>query len=234
MIGIIGAESEEVNALISRLTSTKSVRCAAFDYIEARHKALSVVVVQCGVGKVAATCCCQAMLCAYPIDCVIFTGIAGATNSSLSIGDVVISRDTVQHDFDVTAFGRELGEVPSPGVRYVTADKNLVSLALESANKLVELGKIGKVQVGRIMTGDQFIADSEKTKLLASIFSGDAVEMEGAAVAQTCSWNDVPFVIVRTISDGGDSGAKVSFEAFIVKASRISADIVIGMLDRML
>ena len=145
---------------------------------------------------------------------VIFTGVAGGVAPGLKVGDIVVSRDALQHDADVRALGYALGEVPGEPLSWA-ADETLQEVALASAQALTEVtaGAV-KVVSGRVLSGDQFIADKGKVTFLFETFGGACAEMEGAAVAQVCSRAGVPFVIVRSLSDSADGGAEVDFRAF--------------------
>lgn len=232
-VGVIGAEEAEVLPLLEAVEVHDEVHRACFTYYRATYEGRPLVITRCGIGKVAAAVCSQILVGEFGVGSVIFTGIAGALDPSLRVGDIVISLDTVQHDFDASAFGRELGEVPPPGQRIVKADEGMVRLALSAVDDMAWPEGRPTVVVGRILTGDQFIADLEKVRWMRATFQGHVAEMEGAAVAQTCSWSNVPFVIVRSISDGADGDAKVSFETFIDMVGKRSAALVLGMIGRM-
>lgn len=135
----------------------------------------------------------------------------------------------VQHDVDLTAFGRPMGLIPGNNSIEFKADKNLIDIAYESAVKV--LGK-DKVKIGRIATGDQFIADKDRVKMIGEIFEASAVEMEGGAVAQVAQLYNVPFVVLRAVSDKADGSAKMTYEDFVVVAADNSANIVKEMLKR--
>ena len=165
----------------------------------------------------------------FEVESIIFTGVAGAIDNKLNIADIVISKDLVQHDVDLTAFGRPMGLIPGNNSIEFKADKNLIDIAYESAVKV--LGK-DKVKIGRIATGDQFIADKDRVKMIGEIFEASAVEMEGGAVAQVAQLYNVPFVVLRAVSDKADGSAKMTYEDFVVVAADNSANIVKEMLKR--
>lgn len=185
----------------------------------------SVTLLRAGVGKA-----CAAMAAQYAVDrerpdYLIVTGIAGSIRPGLALGDVVVSRDCVQHDLDVTALGIPLGQVPFTDYRFLAADSKLLALAL--ATPLA--GQ--RVVAGRILTGDQFIAaaDAAAQRRLRSL-QGDVVEMEGAAIALVAAINRVPFVIIRSVSDRADAGAPADFSACLRRAAANSYAICAGIL----
>ena len=165
------------------------------------------VICKSGVGKVLAAMVCQKLIDLYEPSCIIFTGVAGALNDKLDIGDVIISKDCIQHDIDGRALGFERGTLLFSNQKIFTADKKLVSLALAAkvdGHKLYE---------GRVLTGDQFFthSDIESHAYLKTEMQGDCIEMEGAAIAVVASENKLPFVIVRTVSDKADGSAAEDF-----------------------
>ena len=191
-----------------------------------RYGAAEVTLLRGGVGKASA-----AMVAQYAIDrfapgYLIMTGIAGGLRSWLALGDVVVSRDCVQHDLDVTALGIPLGQVPFTEHRFLAADPRLVELALATPVP----GQ--RVVAGRILTGDQFItaADAARMERLHSL-DGDAVEMEGAAVAFVASVNRIPFVIIRSVSDHADAAAPADFRVWLRRAAANSYAVCAGILD---
>lgn len=185
-----------------------------------------VVVVRSGIGKVNAAVCTQILIDDFNVDAVINTGIAGGVYSEINVGDVVISTDLVHHDFDTTAFGYEIGQVPRMDVYSFKADEKLVNIALNSAKALEGFN----VYTGRIISGDQFINSREKIKFFREKFDAYAVEMEGAAIAHVCYLNSVPFVVLRSISDKADGSAHVDYPTFMNKAIENSIGILSNML----
>lgn len=226
-IGIIGALEQELEILKSSLTSVSVIKRAGTEYVTGELLNKKVTLAKCGVGKVNAAVCAQILADFYHPDCVINTGAAGAIADYLNIGDVVISTDLVMHDFDVTPV---FPDYKTP-VKYTYADERLVAIAAEAARELTQGGVT--IHAGRIATGDRFICESEIKKALWTEYRALCVEMEGAAVAQACYMNKIPFVIVRAVSDKADEGAKVSFENFMAEASKNSSRIILGMIKRL-
>ena len=214
-IGIIGAMQEEVEVLINSVKVDSIKEKAGMKYYQGTLNEKEVVIVKCGIGKVNAAVCAQGLIDEFDVDALINTGVAGSLNNDINIGDIVISKDTVNHDFDTTAFGDEYGVISYMDTSFFEADERLIEKAKESCIKVnKELG----VFVGRVLSGDQFIASEEKKQWLIKQFSGFCVEMEGAAIGQTAHLNKVPFVILRAISDKGDNSAEMNYEEFKIMA----------------
>lgn len=216
---------EEVEQLLDALADTEKTRRGAFTLYAGTLSGKRVLVAQCGIGKVNAAALAQ-ILVLEGTKQLIFTGVAGGLAPGLAVGDIVVSTDAVQHDVDVRALGYALGEVPGEGLSW-PADKTLQRAALKAAQALGEV----KVVAGRVLSGDQFIADREQGRALYRTFHGLCAEMEGAAVAQICSRAGVPFVIVRSISDSADGGAEGDFRSFTPLAARRAKAVVLGMLE---
>lgn len=228
MIGIIGAMEEEVVELRELMTEVEEHNIASIVYYKGLLENKNIVLVEGGIGKVNSSVCTTILIERFKVEKVIFTGVAGGIGKNIEVGDIVISKDLVQHDFDLSAFGRKLGDIPRMEVGSFKADENLISLAKESALKIF---KPEQVRIGRVLSGDQFINNIEKIESLETIFSGEAVEMEGASVAQVCYLFNVPFVVIRAISDKAGDEAQVDFKSFIELAARNSKKIVVNMLN---
>lgn len=186
-----------------------------------------LIVAVCGIGKVNAAMCAQTMIVKYAPGRIINTGVAGTLSPPIGIGDVVIASDVVEHDFDTTAFGDEPGLIPGLGTVKMHCSERLSMSELRNA-ALDVLGESGaKVFRGVIASGDQFIADAEKKRQIVERFGAVACEMEGGAVGQVCTANQVPFAVVRTISDSADGGAVEDYPAFAKKSAELSARIVL-------
>lgn len=191
-----------------------------------------MVVVKSGIGKVNAARCTQIMIDNFHPDYIINSGIAGGIDASLSVGDIIIGEELVQHDFDVTAFGHAKGylctgerdDVPT----VFHSDKKLVYL-LESSAK--EAGGSGKVRTGRIASGDIFVADRTLKESISHEFKAAAAEMEGAAIAQTAAYADIPFVVLRVISDQADGEAAESFETFEKQTAELSSAVIQNLIN---
>ncbi|MEJ2291507.1 MAG: 5'-methylthioadenosine/adenosylhomocysteine nucleosidase [Deinococcales bacterium] len=224
---VIGAMDEELEALLADLQEPNRERHGPFTVHRGRLEGRSVALARCGVGKVNAAALTQALL-ALGASRVIFTGVAGALRPGLQVGDLVVSRDALQHDLDVTALGYRLGEVPGEAWSW-PADPELTRLALEAAGELDGVSAV----LGRVASGDQFIADPRRVERLRDVFEADCAEMEGAAAAQVCAKWGVPYVIVRSISDTADHTAEVDFRAFTPLAAARAKRVVRGILRRL-
>jgi adenosylhomocysteine nucleosidase len=214
MIGIIGAMEEEVKNIIEEMVNPKQKTIAGMVFWQGDFHGRPTVSVICGIGKVNAAVCAQLLITVYKVERIIFTGVAGALDPDVKVGDVVISRDCIQHDIDVTGSGYDFGVIPRMETNIFMADSEMVKLAVAAGKKLEEEGLSLRVHVGRVLSGDQYVCNREKSRWLHTYFSGTCVEMEGAAVAQVCYLNKVPFVIIRSISDGADDDAETTYERF--------------------
>lgn len=224
VFGIIGAMQEEVDLFIADLVDTKEYHFANLVCFKGKLHSKEVVVVKSGAGKVNAAICTQLLIDKFEVSKVIFTGVAGALNKNLKIFDVVVSRETIQHDLDAVSLGYEKGQIPFTNLKSISASEELVDLALVCAKEL----NVNAIS-GKILTGDQFISDSE----LIKCFGGDCVDMESAAVAYTCFVNQIPHVIVRSISDNADGSAHKNFSEFLLVAAENSKKLVEKMIDKM-
>ena len=209
--GIIGALAEEVALLKKEMKETKTTTISGMDFYEGQLDGKKVVVVQCGIGKVNAGICAQTLINTFGANRIINTGVAGSLDAKIDIGDIVVSVDAVQHDFDLTPLRYAPGEIYDTGVIAFPADENMrkdvVNAAKECAPEI-------HIFEGRICTGDQFIASKEQKKNIVSKFGGLCCEMEGGAIAQVCYLNKIPFVIIRAISDKADDSEEMSYEEF--------------------
>lgn len=218
---------EEIEALQAAMAGTTTTREGPFRLFRGELAARPAVVARCGVGKVNAAALTQTLL-LRGVTRVVFTGVAGALDPALAVGDVVVSEDAVQYDVDVRALGYEAGEVPGSG-RAWPADEDLVRAALAAAG---ELRGVRAVR-GRVASGDRFLADAAEAADVRSRFGAACVEMEGAAVAQLCAAWGVPFVIIRSISDTADHEAQIDFRAFTRTAAEHAKTVVEGILTRL-
>ena len=209
-LGIIGAMRIEVETLVEQMQNVTTQTHAWSTYYEGTLEGLPVVIVQCGVGKVNAAMCAQILCSCYGVTHLVNTGIAGSLCADLDIGDLVVSRDAMYHDFDCNAFGYPHGKVPGMDVIAFPADETMIRHAFAAAESV----NSGHTKMGRIASGDQFVASKElKDKIIATT-QGLCTEMEGAAIAQTAYRNGIPFVILRAISDKADDSAEMDYPTF--------------------
>jgi adenosylhomocysteine nucleosidase len=233
-IGIIGAMEVEVQTIVAAMTSSagtgqaKKIESAKLTFYEGELNGINAVVVKSGVGKVNAALCAQRLILEFGVTHVINTGIAGAVAQGLSVFDVVVSTDAMYHDVDAVCFGYKPGQIPQMETYQFPADK-LLAASAEKAFRSTEFSKKYKLFKGRVASGDQFVSDSGVKNRIRSICNPACVEMEGAAVAHACWINNVPFVIIRSMSDTADDGGETS-SAFNEKTcADESASIVIRM-----
>ena len=227
VIGIIGAMEEEILLIKNHINNLVEEEIASIKFYFGEIDNKKVVLTQSGIGKVNSAVTATLLIEKFNVSGIVFTGVAGGVNSDLNIGDIVVSTDLVQHDFDLTSFGRKMGEIPNVKTLSIFADKNLIEIA---NNSISEIG-LNFVN-GRIISGDQFINSKEKIKELRDVFNADAVEMEGASVAQVCYLFNTPFVVIRSISDKADDNSHVDFNEFVKIAADNSAKIVLKMMEK--
>ena len=226
-IAIMGAMSEEVAPILEKLGSYTTTEYAGNKYYEATYKGVDVVVAYSKIGKVFSTLTATTLIEHFGCEKLLFSGVAGAINPELKVGDLIVATKLSQHDLDITAFGHPYGYVPE-GKVFVETDTKLLALAKEVAS---ELGK--KVKEGVIATGDQFVADEARKNWIGETFGADALEMEGGSVAVVCDALGIPFFILRAISDAADMDASFSFDEFLETSAIESAEFVMKMLDKL-
>lgn len=220
-LGIIGAMAVEVEQLKGEMESLTVKHHAGMAFYDGILEGMDAVVVQCGVGKVNAAMCAQILCSVFGVTHLVNTGIAGSLCADLDIGDLVVSTDAMYHDFDCVNFGYPLGQVPGMDVRTFPADKMMIDYAFAAA----ETVNPGHTKKGRIATGDQFVAGKELKDRIISNTQGLCTEMEGAAIAQTAYRNQVPFVILRAISDKADNSATMDYPTFERNAAHRCAEV---------
>ena len=229
VIGIIGAMDEEVKNLKEIISDVKVDTFASMDFYQGKISGNDVVVVRSGIGKVNAAICAQILIDKFDVSVIINTGIAGSLNADINIGDIVLSKDTLQHDMDATAFGYDLSVIPRMEESVFKGDTDLIELA----KKVCEENLEGiNVFTGRVVSGDQFISDKNKKNQLIENFKGDCTEMEGAAIAHAAYLNNIPFLIIRAISDKADDSAEMDYPEFEAMAIQNSVKILKAMVEK--
>jgi adenosylhomocysteine/aminodeoxyfutalosine nucleosidase len=226
-IAIMGAMPEEIAPILEKLGTYKTTQYAKNTYYEASYKGVDLVIAYSKIGKVFSTLTATTMIEHFDAQKLLFSGVAGAISPTLKVGDLIVANRLSQHDLDITAFGHPFGFVPE-GAVFVEADKEMIELSKEVAH---EMGKT--VQEGTIATGDQFVANEERKNWIGDTFKADALEMEGGSVAVVCNALDIPFFILRAISDAADMDASFSFEEFLETSAIISAEFVMKMIDKL-
>ncbi len=226
MIAILGALDGEIETITRALREYTTHRFGTYEFRTGTIDRVEVVVGKSGVGKARAAMVTQYLIDHFPLTKLVFTGLAGSINPDIRIGDTLVATDCLQHDIDASPLGFARGEIPYEGVRVFAADPELV----ERASQVLPAS--GRVHRGRILTGDQFIDRNglQSMNYLRTDLAGDAVEMEGASVASVCSFNGIPFCLVRTISDEANQDAKVDFERFLPVASANSMHFIRALI----
>ena len=224
-IAIMGAMPEEVEPIVSALDNVTKILYGANTYYEGTYNGQEVVVAYSKIGKVFATLTATILIEKFACDTLLFSGVAGAISNDLKIGDLIIAEGLCQHDLDITAFGHPFGYVPE-GEVCISTDVTLRNVAKEVAK-----AKGLTLKEGVIATGDQFVHNAERKNWIGDTFKADALEMEGASVAVVCSSLDVPFFILRAISDSADMDASFNFDEFLESSAKISADFILSMVE---
>jgi len=225
-IAIMGAMQEEIEPLLEFFSDVVVEEYGANKYYKCRYNSHDIVIAYSKIGKVFASLTATTMIEKFGAQILLFSGVAGAISSDLKIGDLIVATKLCQHDLDITAFGHPSGYVPEGSV-YVDSDKELLELSKSVAN---ELGII--LKEGIIATGDQFVADYARKEWIETTFKADALEMEGASVAVVCQALEVPFFILRAISDSADDDAGFDFDEFLKTSAKTSAQFVVKMLEK--
>ena len=229
-IGIIGAMDLEVDALKAQMHKEKEITRAGMTFCEGTLNGAQVVIVKCGIGKVNAGMCVQILADLFEVTHVINTGVAGSLNADLDIGDILISTDAVYHDFDATIFGYAPGQVPGTPAAEFAADSRVTQLAMESCQAVCP---DITCRSGRVVTGDQFVSSKEVKDRLINVFGGFCTEMEGCAIAHAATLNNLPFVIIRAISDKADDSAEMDYPTFERAAAKHSAALVADLVQKL-
>lgn len=220
MIGIIVAEEEELLAIKETMSNIDEVRIFEKVFYKGKIENKNVIVVKSNVGKVNSGRSCQMLIDKFNPSLVINIGTAGSVDNRLEIGDVVVADKLYQYDFDVTPFGRKIGEIENIG-EYIKTDDNL----LELFNGL-------DIVIGSIASGDKFIVDREEKDNIRNTFNALCIEMEGASIAQVCYLCKVPFLVIRSITDKLDGSSKIDFESFLTSSSKKASEILKELLKK--
>ena len=220
----------EVEALKEQMDVKNIVEKASMKFYEGTLRGKDVVIVQCGIGKVNAGICVQILADLFQVDAVINTGVAGSLRAEINIGDIVVSTDACEHDMDVTALGYKQGIIPQMKESFFKADRQLVEAAIEVCR---EVNPDINVYEGRVLSGDQFISGEEIKNKLIDLFDGSCTEMEGAAIAHAAFLNEIPYVVIRAISDKADGSAHMDYPEFERAAAARSAKLVENLVKRL-
>lgn len=216
---------EEIAPLLEKVGEYTLTEYAGNKYYQAKYAGHNLVIAYSKIGKVFSTLTATTMLQKFGAELLLFSGVAGAINPKLKIGNLIAATRLCQHDLDITAFGHPYGYVPE-GKQFIQADAGLIAKAKEVASEMnLELME------GTIATGDQFVADPQRNRWIGETFDADALEMEGASVACVCDAMNVPFFILRAISDAADMDASFSFDEFLESSAIESANFIIKMVE---
>jgi len=228
-LGIIGAMAVEIATLKENMIDMQQTERTGMVFYEGKLQDVDAVLVQSGIGKVNAAVCTQILCDCFGVTHVVNTGIAGSLLAELDIGDLVISRDAIHHDFDLRFWGRPIGQVPGFDVTAFPADEKMMELAFSAAEEV----NPGHTRIGRVASGDQFICSKERKEKIIADTQGICAEMEGASIAHTAYRNGVPFVIIRAISDKADDSAEMDYPTFEAIAAQRCAQVTMAMAKNM-
>ena len=224
-IAIMGAMPEEIEPLLKKVENVKKIEYANNSYYEATYKGKKLVIAYSKIGKVFSSLTASTLIEKFGCSKLLFSGVAGAINPELHIGDLIIADKLCQHDLDITIFGHDHGYVPE-GAVFVETDRELREIAKEVAKK----NELTLIE-GTIATGDQFVASNERKEFILSTFDADAIEMEGASVAVVCNALNTPFFVLRAISDTANDDAGMDFDEFMIGSAIISANFILDMVE---
>lgn len=228
-IGIIGAMEEEVNILKTRMEINEITNKAFMEFYEGKLEGKDVVIVRSGIGKVNAAVCTQMLIDLFDINAVVNTGVAGSLKNEINIGDIVISKDSLHHDMDAVGFGYDPGVIPRMEQSIFYGDDKLIKIAKDVCE---EVNPDINVFVGRVVSGDQFISSKERKDEIVNTFQAYCTEMEGAAIAQVAYLNQIPYVIIRAISDKADNSAHMDYGEFEAKAIEHTINLITGLVKK--
>ncbi|WP_066889064.1 5'-methylthioadenosine/adenosylhomocysteine nucleosidase [Clostridium nigeriense] len=229
ILGIISAMTEELELLLKDMDIKEETKKANMTFYRGTLGSKDIIAVVCGIGKVNAAVCSQILISEFNATSIINVGVAGGIGKDIYPGDVVVGTNLVQHDMDTTAFGDPHGQIPRLDTFDFKCNETLVKAALEACEEINEINTFS----GRIISGDQFISSVNKIKWFEEEFKAMACEMEGASIAQVCYLNNIPCVVIRSISDNANNGAHMDYEKFIPIAVRNSTIILKNMLKKL-
>lgn len=226
--GIIAAMKEEMQEIKNIMDSIEEKNIYELTFIKGTINNCDVVLVEGGIGKVNAARVTQILIDNFEINAIINVGSAGSSNDELNIGDIVIGEKLVQHDFDITAFGHPKGHISNIG-QFVESDKTLIEEMKKTISEMKD--REFKIKIGTIASGDIFCTELNMKEKIRSKFDADAIEMEGAAIAQVCKLDNIPFIVIRSISDKPNGNNNITFDQFLEIASKRCAKIIKEFLN---
>lgn len=217
---------EEVSLYLGHIQNATTEVRAGMTFHLGQIQSKEIILVQCGVGKIHAALCAQLCIAEFKATAILFSGVAGALAPDLEIGDLIVSTESMQHDMDVSPLGFEVGQIPWTTMRWFKGDSALIEACLKAGEKLQY-----RIRPGKVLSGDQFVANPERVAFLRDVLGGDCVEMEAGAVGQVCAlYGNFPFVTLRAISDKADHSSPVDFPSFCQEAADRSARLVLELL----
>lgn len=224
-IGVIGAMQMEVDDLKAQMTDTQTEVYSGVEFVEGKIGDQYVVAAKCGIGKVFAAICAEAMILKYDVDMIVNIGVAGTLTKDLNVLDVAVATNVLQHDMDTSPIGDPKGLLSGINMILLPADTKMVELMCSClADRNIHYKK------GNIATGDRFIATKEQKDYISNTFDAIAAEMEGGSIGHVCYVNKVPFAILRSISDG--DGGETDYQTFAEKAAHQSIEVVLEFIGR--
>lgn len=226
-IGVIGALDAEVQHIISLLKDHCSEKVGNIEFHLGQLSGKRVVVARCGVGKVFAAICAEAMIIKYAPSLIVNSGVGGALDKSLRPLDIVFADKLVQHDMDTSPLGDPVGLISGINKVFFDSDVRAVEMLSDTAEKLGI-----NYTVGTVATGDRFISAKEDKERITSMFGAAACEMEGGAIAHTAYVNNTPFVVIRAISDSADGDASMDYAAFLPRAAKTSTTLTLSLIEK--
>lgn len=229
ILGIVSAMQEELDLLLKDMTINEETKKANMTFYKGTLDNKNIIAVVCGIGKVNAAVCSQILISEFKVTSIINVGVAGGIGKDIYPGDVVVGTNLVQHDMDTTVFGDPHGQIPRLDTFDFKCDEALVKASLEACEEIKEINTFS----GRIISGDQFISSVEKIQWFEKEFNAMACEMEGASIAQVCYLNNIPFVVIRSISDNANNGAHMDYEKFIPIAVRNSTILLKNIIRKL-
>jgi adenosylhomocysteine nucleosidase len=232
MLGVIGAMSEEVQLVLAELTDVRKSTHAEIEVSQGNYKGTDIALARSGIGKVNATICTQMMIDLFSPAKLVFSGVAGGLLPNMRAGDIIVASHVVQYDMDLTAFGRRRGETPGRD-RLIECDPDLVGKATTAFDAAFDGDDDApNLMLGTIASGDKFVESTDMQRWLQREFAALAAEMEGAAFGYTCHLNNLPFAVIRALSDGSGETAKGDFEQNLHKACKNSFRVMDQMIQK--
>jgi adenosylhomocysteine nucleosidase len=217
----------EVKNLKAKIENKKTEFLSGIEFVSGKLSSKDVVIAQCGIGKVFASICTEAMILKYSPECIINTGVGGSLSTKLAIGDIAVAESLVQHDMDTSPLGDPVGLISGINKVYFETDVRARMILEESAREM-DINYL----VGTIATGDKFISEKADKDRIVSLFGASACEMEGGAIAHTAYVNQIPFMVVRAISDSADGDACMDYPTFLPIATKISTALTLALIEK--